>query len=214
MQQSESIAGLAAALVQFQGQVEGAKKTAVNPHLKNKYADLASIWEAIREPLSAAGLSVVQLPAPSDAGTLKLRTRLIHASGEWLESEIQMPLAKSDPQGYGSALTYARRYSLAAMLGIIQEDDDGEAAMKRPDRSASERARHATPADDTDEKAEKAKTIKRAMAATNLSSDTVIAMASRMFKGRAISTSADVVAKLSVDEIAQLAAEMASPITA
>jgi hypothetical protein len=139
--QSESIAALAAALAKFQGQVHGATKNATNPHLRNKYADLASIWEAIREALTAHGLSVVQLPAPGDNGTLRLHTRLLHESGEWLESEIQMPLGKQDPQGYGSALTYARRYGLAALLGIVQEDDDAEGAMKRsePAKAASKK---------------------------------------------------------------------------
>lgn len=131
MKHSETLAALADALAKFQGQAHGAAKNATNPHLKNKYADLSSIWEAIREPLSSNGLSVVQLPAPGENGTLKLVTRLLHSSGEWIESEIAMPLGKQDPQGYGSALTYARRYGLSALLGITQEDDDGEGAMQR-----------------------------------------------------------------------------------
>lgn len=134
--QSESIAALAAALAVFQGQVHGASKNAKNSHLGNKYANLEAIWEAVREPLTENGLSVVQLPSPGEAGKLKMRTRLLHKSGEWIESEIEMPLGKQDPQGYGSALTYARRYGLAAMLGIVQEDDDGEGAMKRDAKKA------------------------------------------------------------------------------
>jgi hypothetical protein len=130
MSQSETLAALAKALSGFQAECEGAKKNAVNPHLKNKYADLASIWEAIHEPLAKHGLSVVQLPAAGEKGELRLRTRLLHESGEWLESEIAMPIGKLDPQGYGSALTYARRYALAAMLGVTQEDDDAAAAVK------------------------------------------------------------------------------------
>lgn len=135
MRHSDTLAALAAALAAFQGQAHGAAKNAANPHLKNKYADLSSIWEAIREPLSSNGLSVVQLPAPGENGTLKLVTRLLHSSGEWIESEIAMPLGKQDPQGYGSALTYARRYGLSALLGITQEDDDGEGAMQRGKQS-------------------------------------------------------------------------------
>lgn len=130
--QSDTIAALADALAKFQGQAEGAKKNAQNPHLKNKYADLGSVWEAVREPLTLYGLSVVQLPMPSEPGTLRLRTQLLHKSGEWLASELVMPLAKADPQGYGSALTYARRYALAALLGVTQEDDDAERAVRRP----------------------------------------------------------------------------------
>lgn len=132
MMQSETIAALAEALAKFQAQAEGARKNAQNPHLKNKYADLGSVWEAVREPLTIYGLSVVQLPMPSEAGTLRLRTQLLHKSGEWLASELVMPLAKQDPQGYGSALTYARRYALAALLGVVQEDDDAERATRRP----------------------------------------------------------------------------------
>ena len=126
--QSESLASLAQALAHAQFAIEGAKKNAQNPHLKNKYADLGSVWDAVREPLSCNGLAVVQLPMPSEPGTLRLRTQLLHKSGEWLASELVMPVAKQDPQGYGSALTYARRYALAAMLGVTQEDDDGQAA--------------------------------------------------------------------------------------
>lgn len=132
--QSSTISALALALAKFQGQVPGAAKNATNPHLKNKYADLASIWDAIREPLTANGLSVVQLPAAGENGTILLHTRLLHESGEWIESEIHMPLGKQDPQGYGSALSYARRYGLVSLLGVVQEDDDGEGAMKRDTR--------------------------------------------------------------------------------
>lgn len=137
MYQSESIAGLAASLSLFQASCGEAKKNATNPHLKNKYADLGSVWEAVRGPLGEYNLAVVQLPMPSEPGTLKLRTQLVHSSGEWLASEIVMPLAKADPQGYGSALTYARRYALAAMLGVTQDDDDAASAVKRSDAPAA-----------------------------------------------------------------------------
>ena len=100
MYQSESIAGLAASLSLFQASCGEAKKNATNPHLKNKYADLGSVWEAVRGPLGEYNLAVVQLPMPSEPGTLKLRTQLVHSSGEWLASEIVMPLAKADPQGF------------------------------------------------------------------------------------------------------------------
>lgn len=143
---SETLASLAAALSVFQGQVEAATKNATNPHLKNKYADLPSIWEAIRAPLAANGLAVVQLPTPGEDGRLYLETRLMHSSGEWIAGTIAMPLSKNDPQGYGSALTYARRYGLAAVLGITQEDDDAEAATNRaPARPAPAKAPPAAP---------------------------------------------------------------------
>lgn len=134
--QSETIGNLATALAAFQWSAESAKKNAQNPHLKNKYADLGAIWEAVRDTLGDNGLAVVQLPMPSEPGTLKLRTQLLHKSGEWLASELVMPIAKQDPQGYGSALTYARRYALAALLGVTQEDDDAVSATHRPSAPA------------------------------------------------------------------------------
>lgn len=130
MYQSETIGALAAAMAKFQGEVENAKKNAQNPHLKNKYADLAAVWDAVREPLSKNGLAVLQPPMPNEGAGLKIRTIVAHASGEWIASEFVMPLVKNDPQGLGSAITYARRYAMAAMLGIAQEDDDATAATQ------------------------------------------------------------------------------------
>jgi hypothetical protein len=107
--------------------MEGAKKDSVNPHFKSKYADLTSVWEACREPLHKNGLAVVQAPEPCDTG-IQLRTMLLHKSGEWIDSVLVIPAAQQSPQGYGSAMSYARRYALAAMLGVVSEDDDAEAA--------------------------------------------------------------------------------------
>jgi hypothetical protein len=70
----------------------------------------------------------MQTPSPSDSGTLALTTRLVHESGEWIEDTATLPLPKNDPQGYGSAMTYARRYALSAITGLYQDDDDGNAA--------------------------------------------------------------------------------------
>lgn len=138
--QSPTIAELAKAYSAFQASDLGAKKNANNPAFKNKYADLGSIWDVVREPLAAHGLSVVQQPMPSERGELRLRTTVMHVSGEWIASEIAMPLGKVDPQGYGSAITYARRYALAAMLGVTQEDDDGHAAAKQTQAGPAEPA--------------------------------------------------------------------------
>jgi hypothetical protein len=106
-----------------------AAKTKVNPHFGSKYADLASIMDAVREPLAANGLAVSQSVA-NDANGVSVTTTLLHESGETLVSEpCWLPVGKKDPQGYGSAITYARRYSLASLLGIVaDEDDDGNAA--------------------------------------------------------------------------------------
>lgn len=126
---SASIAALAAALAKAQGQMTFATKDATNPHFKTRYADLAAVWSAIREPLAANGLSVIQQVTQAE-GMVGVRSILAHASGEWVASDLQMPVAQKTPQGYGSALTYARRYSLAALVGIAQDDDDGEAGTR------------------------------------------------------------------------------------
>ena len=129
MQKSESIAALAAALADAQGEVENAAKNAQNPHLKNRYADLAEILNTVRPVLSRHGLAVSQHPSYSD-GMVHVETIMLHKSGEWMSSTISTPVQKPDPQGVGSACTYARRYSLAAIVGLSQEDDDGHAASK------------------------------------------------------------------------------------
>lgn len=129
MQKSESIAALAAALAEAQGEVENATKNSQNPHLKNRYADLAEILNTVRPVLSRHGLAVSQHPSYSD-GMVHVETIMLHKSGEWMSSTISTPVQKPDPQGVGSACTYARRYSLAAIVGLSQEDDDGHAASK------------------------------------------------------------------------------------
>lgn len=129
MNKSESIASLAAALAKAQGEMENAGKNSVNPHFKSKYADLAEILNTVRPVLSKHGLAVTQFPA-FEAGTAHVETILTHASGEWMSGTCSAPVQKSDPQGVGSALTYLRRYSLAAVCGLAQEDDDANAAAK------------------------------------------------------------------------------------
>ena len=125
---SEQINEIATALAKAQGSIKGAIKDSANPHFKSKYADLASCWEACREPLSANGLAVVQMPGQAD-GVATITTLLTHASGQWMRSDVSVRPAKPDAQGLGSALTYLRRYSLTAMVGIAPEDDDGNAAV-------------------------------------------------------------------------------------
>lgn len=129
--QSEQLDQLAAALAKAQGEMRHAERDSENPHLRNRYADLASVIDACRTALSAHGLSWVQLPAITERGHV-LRTRLMHASGQWIESEIPVLTQRQGPQEYGSALTYARRQSLAAMVGVAPDnDDDGELAEGR-----------------------------------------------------------------------------------
>ena len=132
MNKSESISNLAKALCKAQNEMGGAVKDAKNPFFKSNYADLTSIIKAIKEPFASNGLSYSQFPVTSDGGGgVGVVTVLMHSSGEWLESEFYLPLAKKDPQGGGSAITYARRYALQAMAGIPTADDDAEAAMMR-----------------------------------------------------------------------------------
>ena len=123
----ENVDKLAAALVKAQREMKGAKKDSENSFFKSKYADLGSVWEACHEALSANGIAVVQSPAFRD-GHFFLTTTLLHSSGQTISGDYLIKPVKDDPQAYGSAYTYARRYSLAAMVGVISEDDDGNAA--------------------------------------------------------------------------------------
>lgn len=127
IQHSEKLDALGAALAKAQAAVKGAKKDANNPFFKSSYADLASVWEACREALTSNGLSVVQFPG-FENGIATLDTMLLHSSGQWISATAGTPLTKNDPQGVGSALTYLRRYALAAVASVSPEDDDGQAA--------------------------------------------------------------------------------------
>lgn len=128
MRTSDQINELAGALAKAQGKMQNAVLNKTNPHFKSRYADLAAVRDAVTGPLSENGLSVVQLTGPGD-GVMIVYTRLIHASGQWIESAYPVINDTNKPQAMGSALTYARRYSLAAMCGIAsEEDDDGNEA--------------------------------------------------------------------------------------
>ena len=140
MKHSETVGKVAAALCKAQPKVGIALKNAVNPHLRNKYADIGAVWDAISSALEQHGLAVTQMPSPSDDGKLHLTTTLWHESGEYMSSTMVMPISKQDPQGYGSALTYARRYSLAALMGVTQDDDDGARAVASEKRSEAQQA--------------------------------------------------------------------------
>ena len=135
MLKSEQINELAAALAKAQGQIEGAKKSSSNPFFKSKYADLAECWNTCREALTANEISVIQMPEEiNENGRLNITTMLAHSSGQYISSTLTMTVTKLDPQAIGSAITYGRRYALAAMGGLAQEDDDGEKAMARQEK--------------------------------------------------------------------------------
>ncbi len=140
MKTSENINELATALAKAQAKIKGAEKDADNPYFGSSYATLASVWDACRAAITDNGLSVVQ-GTEGDSDAVKVVTRLMHSSGQWMESEIsvkpmKMKVDRNDPeklvtpQSVGSALTYARRYALAAIVGVAPEDDDGNAASQ------------------------------------------------------------------------------------
>lgn len=128
MIKSEQIGKISAALSKAQGQIKGAVKDAANPFFKSKYADLASVWEACREALTANELAVTQVNDVSDNGSVIVETMLSHSSGEYITGRLAMTPKDTSPQGIGSCITYARRYALAAIVGVAPEDDDGNVA--------------------------------------------------------------------------------------
>jgi len=140
--QSESIAKLSEALAKAQGEMGHAQKAADNPFFKSKYADLPAVIDAARSHLSKYGLSVIQVTDFTPDG-ISLITQLNHSSGEWIRGSYPVRPVKQDPQGFGSALTYARRYAYQSMVGIATslDDDDGNAASGnsiKPESAASQ----------------------------------------------------------------------------
>jgi len=129
--QSDNIAELAAALSKAQSEITGALKDSSNPFFKSKYADLASCWDACRKQLAANGLSVIQTTEAFADDRLMLVTTLAHSSGQWVRGFLPVLTKDNSPQAQGSGLTYARRYALAAIVGLAQIDDDAEAAQAR-----------------------------------------------------------------------------------
>ena len=130
MNKSESIANLALALAKAQGELSNPKKTSANPFFKSKYADLSEVINVSKSVLSEHGLSVVQLASYSDS-MARVETIILHATGEFISETLSLPVVKHDAQSIGSVVTYARRYSWAAICGLAQEDDDGNAAVGR-----------------------------------------------------------------------------------
>ncbi len=130
MTQTETLNELATALAKAQGKIAGAPKDTVNPFFEKKYADLSNVITAMRAPFADNGLSVLQSARWFD-GELRLVTRILHSSGEWVEDGgIPLIMDKKTMQGLGSAITYGRRYGLMAAAGIAPEDDDGNEAVK------------------------------------------------------------------------------------
>lgn len=128
MNASDSIKELSAAYCKAQPKIEGATKDRTNPAFKSKYADLGSVVDAIKPALVEHGLAFLQIPHEAEAAA-SIETILLHSSGEWMSLGIvAVPVTRADAQGFGSALTYARRYGLLSGFGVCPEDDDGNAA--------------------------------------------------------------------------------------
>lgn len=130
MSMPENIKELAAAYCKAQPEIEGASKDKTNPAFRSKYADLGNVVDAIKPALGKHGLSFLQVPHEAE-NAVRIETILLHSSGQSLSlGTVTVPVTKADAQGFGSALTYARRYGLLTAFGVAPEDDDGNAAAK------------------------------------------------------------------------------------
>lgn len=146
MNGSEKLNELGAALAKAQGAMRFAVKDANNPFFKSKYADLSSVVEAIRDALSTNGLSYMQHLHPSEKTEVCVETIILHSSGQWVScGTLTVPVSKHDAQGFGSALTYARRYSLSAAVGVVADDDDGNAASQSVPKHSAPAANKSPP---------------------------------------------------------------------
>ena len=129
MTTSESVDKIFPAFIKAQAETGAAKKSSDNPFFKSNYADLAEIIETSKDALIKNDLGIIQSPS-ANGSAVSVTCRIVHASGQWIEDTITLTATKSDPQAMGTAITYGRRYQLAAMLNIAQEDDDGNKASE------------------------------------------------------------------------------------
>lgn len=129
MNKSENIIEIAKALCAVQSKLTGAKKETTNTFFKSSYADLESVWDSIRDLMYENGLSVSQFPCTLENNAPGLETILMHNSGQFISNTVPLISVKQDPQSYGSAITYFRRYALSAVIGQIQVDDDAQTSM-------------------------------------------------------------------------------------
>lgn len=144
---SEQIGEIAAALAKAQGDVENVAKDKENPHYKSRYATLAGALDEVRPKFAKHGLAILQMPVNGEGANIGVVSRLTHSSGQWIESALYVAPTKFDAQGAGSAITYLRRYSLMAIAGIAPDDDDGEAAIGRPQSRAQAKGTTDAPPD-------------------------------------------------------------------
>ena len=133
IRQSESIDKLSAAFVAAQAEMDHAARDSKNPHFRSNYASLAACLDACRPALNKHGIGIMQGTARGEGRQIVVTTRLVHQSGEWMESDLSLSADKDNAQGAGSAISYARRYALCGLVGISDVDDDGNEAS-RPSR--------------------------------------------------------------------------------
>lgn len=133
MPQSETIGELAKAIAAAQAELKPVKRENENPFFKSRYADLASVWEAVK-PFQKHGIAITQMPFDAGEGMIGITTQLTHESGEWINGSLALPVSKADAQGVGSAITYARRYAIGCLTGVVTEDDDdgNQAVQAKP----------------------------------------------------------------------------------
>lgn len=130
---SQDIKELVSALIKAQGEIKIAPRDRANPFFKSKYADLAGVWDACREALQNNKFAITQVVSPSEGGAFVLKTILLHESGQYITSDFPLNPTTDTPQGVGSAVTYARRYALAAIVGVVTDDDDDGNAASAPE---------------------------------------------------------------------------------
>lgn len=133
---SQEIGEIALALSKAQKEMMSAHKSSTNPFFRSKYADLASVWDAARDALTKNELAVSQT-TNGDGENAVVHTILMHSSGQWIRGKLTLKPTKNDPQGMGSAITYARRYTLAAIVGVVQEDDDANKASEQTQKTTT-----------------------------------------------------------------------------
>jgi len=160
-----------AALVAAQAEMDPARKQAENPHLRSKYADLASVMAACMGALHKHGFAVIQPTVQDDSGGQFVETILLHTSGEKLSCRVPLIIGKNDMQGLGSAMTYARRYGLMTMAGIAPEDDDGEGAKGNGQAGPPQRRNQPKPEPEPASDKPSAETIARAKEALSIAVD-------------------------------------------
>lgn len=138
MKTSETTNKFWPAFLSAQKLITFAVKDSKNPHFNSRYADLGSVIDSVKPALNENGIAIIQSIGTFTSGVMEFTTRLVHECGEWIEETMQIPLTKSDAQGVGSATTYARRYQLASLTGLYQDDDDGNAASGNKSAPRSE----------------------------------------------------------------------------